>query len=216
MRERVREKRVYLQLHELDYNHTRCEIQNTGSFKQAYKLHYLVCTKQQASTVPPQHAVRIFFSSHYTTPAQCWAQDLVRGLNSSRSSWVGLHGCGRMWQTSRCSVADSGEGGRGGARPPLGKPKNVTEISWYYPLPPLNRAGFWRPRKNSATTPPPLNRVDLALHTKGAASLGKSWICDWVFHGRFIPTFARCLSILVESPFLHMGFASSSPCPEEI
>ena len=51
--------------------------------------------------------------------------------------------------------------------------------------PPMNRAGFWRPRKNSATTPPPteprrilettekfchypppLNRVDLALHTK--------------------------------------------------
>ena len=28
--EREREKRVYLQLHELDYNHTKCEIQNTG------------------------------------------------------------------------------------------------------------------------------------------------------------------------------------------
>ena len=28
------------------------------------------------------------------TPAQCWAQDLARGLNSSRSSWV--HGCGSM------------------------------------------------------------------------------------------------------------------------
>ena len=26
-----------------------------------------------------------------------------------------------------------------------------------------------------------------------------------VFHGLFIPTFARCLSILVESPFLHLG-----------
>ena len=25
-----REKRVYLQLRELDYNHTKCEIQNTG------------------------------------------------------------------------------------------------------------------------------------------------------------------------------------------
>ena len=37
-----------------------------------------------------------------------------------------------------------------------------------------------------------------------------------VFHGLFIPTFARCLSILVESPFLHKGFASSSPCPEAI
>ena len=40
-----------------------------------------------------------FFSSNYTSPAQCWAQDLARGLNSSRSSWV--HGCGRMGQTSR-------------------------------------------------------------------------------------------------------------------
>ena len=26
----MREKRVYLQLHELDYNHTKCEKQNTG------------------------------------------------------------------------------------------------------------------------------------------------------------------------------------------
>ena len=25
-----------------------------------------------------------------------------------------------------------------------------------------------------------------------------------VFHGLFIPTFARCLSILVDSPFLHL------------
>ena len=31
-----------------------------------------------------------------------------------------------------------------------------------------------------------------------------------VFHCLFIPTFARCLSILVESQFLHKGFASSS------
>ena len=46
------------------------------------------------------------------------------------------------------------------------------------PPPPLNRVGFRRSRKNSATTPPPLNRFDLALHTKGAAPLGKSWICD--------------------------------------
>ena len=37
-----------------------------------------------------------------------------------------------------------------------------------------------------------------------------------VFHGLFIPTFAHCLSILVESPFLHKGFASSNPCPEAI
>ena len=46
-----------------------------------------------------------FFSSHYTTPAQCWAQDLARGLNSSRSSWV--QGCGRMGQTSRCFMVCS-------------------------------------------------------------------------------------------------------------
>ena len=37
-----------------------------------------------------------------------------------------------------------------------------------------------------------------------------------VFHCLFIHTFARCLSILVESPFLHKGFATSSPCPEAI
>ena len=49
---------------------------------------------------------RIFFSSHYTTPAQCWAQDLARGLNSSRSS-SGLHGCGRTGQTSRCFMVCS-------------------------------------------------------------------------------------------------------------
>ena len=77
-------------------------------------------------------------------------------------------------------MADSG-GGAGGPAPPLGKPKNVkglingklcstvpppTESRWlsettekfcYYPPPPLNRVGFWRPRKHakSATTPPP-------------------------------------------------------------
>ena len=50
----------------------------------------------QVCNVPPD----FFFSSHYTTPAQCWAQDLAQGLNSSRSSWV--HGCGRIGQTSRC------------------------------------------------------------------------------------------------------------------
>ena len=46
----------------------------------------------------------VFFSNHYTTPAQCWAQDLARGLNSSRSSWV--QG-GRMGQTSRCFIVCS-------------------------------------------------------------------------------------------------------------
>ncbi len=33
------------------------------------------------------------------TPTQCWAQDLARGLNSSRSSWMG--------QTSRCFIVCS-------------------------------------------------------------------------------------------------------------
>ena len=46
-----------------------------------------------------------FFSSHYMTPSQCWAHDLARRLNSSRSSWV--HGCGRMGQTSRCFIVCS-------------------------------------------------------------------------------------------------------------
>ena len=31
--------------------------------------------------------LNIFFSSHYTTPAQCWAQDLARGC-----TLPGLHG----------------------------------------------------------------------------------------------------------------------------
>ena len=43
--------------------------------------------------------------SHYTTLAPCWAQDLARGLNSSRSSWV--HGFGRLVQTSRCFIVCS-------------------------------------------------------------------------------------------------------------
>ena len=70
------------------------------------------------------------------------------------------------------------------------------------PPPPVNRVDSGRSGENSATTLPPLNRVstlgdhgkilllpspppplnrvdDLALHTKGAAPLGKSWICDW-------------------------------------
>ena len=46
-----------------------------------------------------------FFSSHYTTPIQCWAQDLARGLYSFRYSWV--QGCGRMGQTSRCFIVCS-------------------------------------------------------------------------------------------------------------
>ena len=37
-----------------------------------------------------------------------------------------------------------------------------------------------------------------------------------MFHRLFIPTFARCLSILVESTFMLKGFASSSPCPKGI
>ena len=46
-----------------------------------------------------------FFSSHYTTPAQCWVQDLARVLYSSRSSWE--QGCGGMGQTSRCFIVCS-------------------------------------------------------------------------------------------------------------
>ena len=54
----------------------------------------------------------------------------------------------------------------------------TTEKFCYYP-PPLNRVGFRGPRKKFCYYPPsPLNRVDLALRTKGAPSLGKSWICD--------------------------------------
>ena len=43
------------------------------------------------------------------------------------------------------------------------------------PPPPLNRIGFWRSRKNSATTPfpPPLNRVDMALRTEAGPLLRK-------------------------------------------
>ena len=42
------------------------------------------------------------------------------------------------------------------------------------PSPPLNRTGFLRSRKISATTPPPpLNRVDTALHTKAGPLLRK-------------------------------------------
>ena len=42
------------------------------------------------------------------------------------------------------------------------------------PPPSLNRIGFLRPRKMSATTPhPPLNRVDMALHTKAGPLLRK-------------------------------------------
>ena len=101
------------------------------------------------------------------------------------------------------------QGGPGGPAPPSGKVKkpkraplteNVVSRSRkrkflrYYPRPPLNRIGFWRPRKisattppppplnrigfwrsrkNSATTPPPLNRVDMALHTKAGPLLRK-------------------------------------------
>ena len=48
---------------------------------------------------------RASLSSHYTTPTNCWVQDLARLLNSSRSSWV--QGCGRMGQTSRCFIVCS-------------------------------------------------------------------------------------------------------------
>ena len=39
------------------------------------------------------------------------------------------------------------------------------------------------------------------------------WQTNRCFRRLFIPTFARCLSILIESPFVHKGFASCSRCP---
>ena len=66
--------------------------------------------------------------------------------------------------------------------------------------PPLNRVDSGRSRGNSATTPPPLNRVDdLALHTKGAAPLGKSWICDCVGPLGCLVDVLRPCTVLVES-----------------
>ena len=66
------------------------------------KLPMLMCVR----VCTPAACVTNFFSSHYTTPAECWAQDLARGLNSSSSSWV--HGCARMGQTSECNVTAFG------------------------------------------------------------------------------------------------------------
>ena len=43
-------------------------------------------TKSTWDTTP---TYQYFFSSHYTTPAQCWVHDLAPVFNSSRSSWVG-------------------------------------------------------------------------------------------------------------------------------
>ena len=59
-----REKHVYLLLHELDYNHTRCEIQNTGQFKQAYKLHYVQNNKHQ----PCHHNTQFTWNSMTQQP----------------------------------------------------------------------------------------------------------------------------------------------------
>ena len=49
-----------------------------------------------------------------------------------------------------------------------------------------------------------------------SVGVGTTWLWQdgadqQVFHCLLIPIFARCLSILVESPFLHKGFASSIP-----
>ena len=57
--------------------------------------------------------------------------------------------------------------------------------------------------------------------SSGLNSSRSSWVqgcgrMGQVFHSLFIPTFPHGLSILVVSPFLHKGFASSSPCPAAI
>ena len=76
------------------------------------------------------------------------------------------------------------------------------KISATSPPPPLNRDGFRRSQKFSATTPPPLNRGDLALHTKGAPSLGKSWICDCIVvmikSEKPVHTLRQCLNVQCE------------------
>ena len=67
-----------------------------------------VARVQERTLQPKQLSIEYFFfflSSHYTTPVQCWAQDLAWVLNSSRYSWV--QRCGRMGQTSRCFVVCS-------------------------------------------------------------------------------------------------------------
>ena len=60
----------------------------------------VVVARIGGSTDPP-----IPYAYDYTTPAQCWVQDLARGLNSSRSSWVQC--CGRLGHTSRCFIVCS-------------------------------------------------------------------------------------------------------------
>ena len=55
----------------------------------------------------------------------------------------------------------------------------TTEKFCYYPPPQWIASAFGDHGKILLLPPPhPLNRVDLALHTKGASPLGKSWICD--------------------------------------
>ena len=44
--------------------------------------------------------------------------------------------------------------------------------------PPTESRRLLETTENFCYPPPPLNRVDMAFHTKGAPSLGKSWICD--------------------------------------
>ena len=71
------------------------------------QLHILFCRPRVATrkhlTISDELDCLHFFYAHVDLP--CWAQDLARGLNSSRSSW--LHGCGRMGQTSRCFMVCS-------------------------------------------------------------------------------------------------------------
>ena len=74
--------------------------------------------------------------------------------------------------------------------PPLTESRRLSDTTekfcYYPPPPPLNRDGFRRSQKISATTPPPTDSRRLALDTKGAPSLGKSWICDCTLYHRYV------------------------------
>ena len=57
--------------------------------------------------------------------------------------------------------------------------------------------------ENVCYYPPPLNLGDLALHTKGAPSLGKSWICDCTLYYFALVTVNRWLIFKI-GPLLAM------------
>ena len=65
-------------------------------------FHFKVCMSYlQLVPSTQRHSLLLFESPHDSRPMQ----DLARGLNSSRSSWV--HGCGRIGQISRCFMVCS-------------------------------------------------------------------------------------------------------------